>query len=236
MRSWQQYFGRAIRELVLGAEDGLVSIFGLVFGVAAGTDSSLIVLLAGATGALSGAVSMGAGHYLSVKSEVDVAERELAEEREQIRRYPARERAEIADFLHSHGFTREETARFLEAASRKPDFLLEEMAAHELHLGRATEQHPLRRALRIFAVYTLAAAFPVLPYALFPLRTATTVSLLATVAALVGVGLARAAVSHRQPLSTVAETLAVAALAAGAGFLVATLISGFAGVTLPAGA
>jgi vacuolar iron transporter family protein len=232
MSELREIICKDIREIVFGAEDGVVSTFGLVFGLAAAAEGAYVVLLAGVTGALSGAVSMGAGAFLSVQSERDVAERELAEEAEQIQTDPETKREEIAKFLLNHGFNKPDVDRFLDAAQHKPDFILDFMAAHELQVGKAIDGHPLRSAIWMAVAYTLAAAFPVLPYALFPLETGRLVSLVATVVALVVIGLGRAAVSHRQAHSTVVETIAIAALAAGAGFVASTLVTRIAGVNI----
>src|ERR1700719_61876 len=80
-----QSFMSALGSIVFGMEDGTVSIFGLVFGVAASATNSQTVLLAGATGAISAAVSMMAGTYLDVSAERDRAQAEIAKEQEKIR-------------------------------------------------------------------------------------------------------------------------------------------------------
>src|SRR6266850_958349 len=69
----RQSFHASVGDVVFGMEDGTVSIFGLVFGVAASTDQSSVVLLAGGTGAIAAAVSMMAGAYLDAESECDRA-------------------------------------------------------------------------------------------------------------------------------------------------------------------
>src|SRR5579859_5231908 len=78
-RVWQSFMS-SLGSIVFGMEDGTVSIFGLVFGVAASATSSQVVLLAGATGAISAAVSMMAGTFLDVESTNDQAKAQLARE------------------------------------------------------------------------------------------------------------------------------------------------------------
>src|ERR1700686_479430 len=87
----------ALGSIVFGMEDGTVSIFGLVFGVAASATNSQTVLLAGATGAISAAVSMMAGTYLDVSTERDQAQAEIAKENEEIEQKPEAARQEVRD-------------------------------------------------------------------------------------------------------------------------------------------
>jgi len=208
-----------IRELIFGAEDGLVSILGLVTGVAAGTTNSAIVLLAGAAGAISGAISMAAGNYLGVKSHIEVLERRLREEEDSIRKHPEHERAELVNYYRSHGFTCEELQAVIPAIERDKELLMEEMAAHELGISPSELRNPVRKGFWIFATYIVVAVFPVLPYVLFTRDTALAVSITATVLALFAVGAAKTVFTGRNPIKSGLEMLAIAAMAGIAGYL-----------------
>ena len=209
----------AIRDLIFGAEDGLVSILGLVTGVAAGTTSSALVLLAGVVGAISGAISMAAGNYLGVKSHIEVLQRRLLEEEENIREHPELECAELVNYYHERGLTAEEVQTVVPAVMRNRKFLMEEMAAHELGISPSELRNPVWKAFWIFAAYIIAAIFPVLPYALFPQHTAFTVSIIGTVLALFAVGAAKTIYTGRNPIKSGLEMLAIAAMAGIAGYL-----------------
>src|SRR6266487_1466835 len=87
----RQSFLSSLGSIVFGMEDGTVSIFGLVFGVAASAPDSKIVLLAGATGAISAAVSMMAGTYLDVSTERDQAQAAVATKQGEIEQNPQAE-------------------------------------------------------------------------------------------------------------------------------------------------
>src|SRR5271165_4778782 len=93
-RVWQSFMS-ALGSIVFGMEDGTVSIFGLVFGVAASATNSQTVLLAGATGAISAAVSMMAGTYLDVSTERDQAQAEIAKARDEIEQKPEQEAQKV---------------------------------------------------------------------------------------------------------------------------------------------
>jgi VIT1/CCC1 family predicted Fe2+/Mn2+ transporter len=215
----------AIRELIFGAEDGLVSILGLVTGVAAGTTSSAVVLLAGSAGAISGAISMAAGNYLGVKSQIEVLERRLREEERSIREQPEHERAELEAYYREHGLSPEERETIIPAVERSEDLLMEEMAAHELGISPSELRNPVWKAVWIFVAYIIAAVFPVLPYALFPRETALPVSIIGTVLALFGVGAAKTVYTGRNPVRSGLEMLVIALLAGIAGFLAGHFIA-----------
>src|ERR1700680_2264357 len=102
-RVWQSFMS-ALGSIVFGMEDGTVSIFGLVFGVAASATNSQTVLLAGATGAISAAVSMMAGTYLDGPTERDQAQAEIAKEKEEIEQKPAEAVQEVRDRMLRAGF------------------------------------------------------------------------------------------------------------------------------------
>jgi VIT1/CCC1 family predicted Fe2+/Mn2+ transporter len=92
-----------LRAAVLGANDGIVSVASLVVGIAAGGKSRADVLLAGVAGLVAGAMSMAAGEYVSVQSQADTEEADLARERRELRADPAREQEELAGIYVQRG-------------------------------------------------------------------------------------------------------------------------------------
>jgi len=215
---------RAIRELVFGAEDGLVSILGLVTGVAAGTTDSKMVLLAGVVGAVSGAISMAAGNYLGVKSHIEVLQRRLSEEAESIRRYPDHERVELINYYRERGLTSIEVQTIVPAVMRNQAFLMEEMAAHELGISPGELEAPASKAFWIFTAYIIAAVFPVLPYAFFSHYLAVRVSIAGTMIALFGVGAAKTVYTRRSWLKSGIEMLVIAMAAGLLGYLAGRIV------------
>ncbi|MHB0911857.1 MAG: VIT1/CCC1 transporter family protein [Armatimonadota bacterium] len=213
-----------LRDLVFGAEDGFISILALVTGVAAGAEERT-VLLAGAVGAVSGAISMAAGNYLGVKSQVASYEHRIQEERRSIAENPEMERDELAELYRRSGLTKEQADAVVPVVSENSDFMTQEMAAHELGIGTSELRgSPLRKALWLFAAYILASTFPVLPYALFERDTAMAISITGTLIALFAVGAARSIFTGANWLRSGVEMLAIALLAGVAGYLVGMLV------------
>jgi len=220
-RSFDDSFG----SIVFGMEDGTVSIFGLVFGVAASAPDAHTVLLAGATGAAAAAVSMMAGTYLDVESANDKAEADLADERERLADDPDAHNAAVKRRLLAAGFGASDADTVIEIANNYPETALEVSAAVDLGIGDATRRRPLVQAAWMFSTDLFAASVPVIPFAFFALGTARLVSVIVTLVLLLGLGIGRAAVGKQRVLPTVIETIGIAAAAAVAGVAIGKLVS-----------
>ena len=100
--------GGGVRDVIFGANDGLVSILALVAGVYGAVTESHAILIAGIAGAVAGAISMGTGAYLSSKSEKEVTERESEKKGIRKKGAPEEERAKLVKFYQARGFKRQE--------------------------------------------------------------------------------------------------------------------------------
>ncbi len=218
-------FAASVGSIVFGMEDGTVSIFGLVFGVAFSAPDSHAVLLAGATGAVAAAVSMMAGTFLDVESTNDQAAAKLAEARTHYQNDPGSDDQAVRGRLVNAGFTGPDADTFLHIAGKYPDTRLKIEAAVDLGVGDATRQNPFVQSAWMFVTDLVAAAIPVIPFAFLSLAPARIVSLLMTLVLLILLGIGRARIGHRRVLPTVAETIGIAAAAAAAGVGVGKLIS-----------
>ena len=219
-------FTSALGSIVFGMEDGTVSIFGLVFGVAASASNSQAVLLAGATGAIAAAVSMMAGTYLDVSTERDRAKAALASERRRFEQEPQVLAQDVHNRLTLAGFTSGDAATVLTVLERTPGALLKTESALEQESGLSADQNPLVQAIWMFIADLFAASVPVLPFALLPIQNARVVSLVVTAILLLLLGIGRGVIGHRNVIVTALQTLAIAAAAAGAGLVVGALVSG----------
>src|SRR5437879_49357 len=128
--------------IVFGMEDGTVSIFGLVFGVAASAPGSHAVLLAGATGAAAAAVSMMAGTYLDVSTANGRAKAEQDRKRLDIEQHAVQEAQNVDARLSAAGFTAAERTAVIEALEAHPATWLRVASAVELQVGDAQQQSP----------------------------------------------------------------------------------------------
>ena len=215
----------AIGDIAFGMEDGAVSIAGLVFGVAASTNDRSIVLLAGAAGAVAGAVSMMAGTYLDVQSERHRAEALVAVARDRMAVDANAYSERVTRRLLAAGFSDEEVGLVARAFARNPEALLDHVVAFEIGIVRQAGASPWTHAIWMFVADLLAAVVPVVPFALFDIGTARIVSLVVTGAMMALLGIARGVIGHVNIWWTAVQTMAIAGAAALAGVVIGRLVS-----------
>ena len=206
----------SIREVVFGAQDGLVSTFAVVAGLAAAGVGNLVVLLGGAVSAMAGVLSMSIGTFLASRAQRQLYETELARERREIRDHPGEEIAELIAALHARGMARPDAAEVARRIGRHPDILLSTLAIFELGLAPQRLGTPVRDALVMAVAFGVAAALPLVPFLLGPALPALALSAVVTVAALFLVGVLKARVAG---VSALRSGLEVAVLAAASGLL-----------------
>ncbi|MEZ5890448.1 MAG: VIT1/CCC1 transporter family protein [Xanthobacteraceae bacterium] len=213
----------SVGDIVFGMEDGTVSIFGLVFGVALSAPDSRTVLLAGATGAAAAAVSMMAGSYLDAESERDAALAQATPPPEKAEETAASV-ARIAERLAASGVSHADSETLRQALVSTPGA----MAAIRQEIAppkSPAHASPAAHATWMFVADLFAGAVPVIPFALLPLRDARLASLAVTTALLLALGIGRGLVAGRNILRTTLETLLVAAAAAAAGVAIGRMIA-----------
>jgi VIT1/CCC1 family predicted Fe2+/Mn2+ transporter len=180
----------SLRAAVFGVNDGLVSNVSLVLGVAGAGVHSGFVLTAGAAGLLAGALSMAAGEYVSVRSQREMYEYQIALERAELAEYPAEEAEELALIYHARGLELAQARELSRSLLANPQQALDVLAREELGLNPDDLGSPWRAALASFLTFALGAAVPLLPF-IFGLSAARAVPLSAgiTLIALFAVGL-----------------------------------------------
>lgn len=215
----------SVGDIVFGMEDGAVSIFGLVLGVAATTDDSATVLIAGASGAFAAAVSMMAGTYLEMETDRDEARSFHARLAAQIAQSPEAVIDAVADRLDGAGLKEAETALVVDLVRSKPALLPGMAAALTAPAAPETTASPLAHALWMLVADFLSAAIPIAPFALMPVAQARWVSTAVTMLLLIGLGAGRARVGGRPLARTIAQTVAIGVAAALAGVGIGVLIA-----------
>jgi VIT1/CCC1 family predicted Fe2+/Mn2+ transporter len=205
--------------IVFGMEDGTVSIFGLIFGVAATTTDAKTVLIAGATGAVAAAVSMMAGVYLDAETTRD----ETAASRSS---YTAANSVKsLSNRLATAGLSAEQSNAVAVAVQNDPAATLRLLRA--LQGAPQTPVSPLEQALWMLLADFFAAAVPILPFVFFSVLQARIISGALTVALLVALGIGRAQIARRNAIRTVLETVSIGIAAALAGVAIGVLIDRF---------
>lgn len=171
-----------LRASVLGANDGIVSIAGLVLGVAGATDSSGVILTAGIAGIIAGAISMAAGEYVSVSSSRDSERAMLLKEKEELEKYPEQELAELAKIYESKGLSKK-TAMVVAKELTEHD----PIAAHfdaELGIDPNNLTNPWHAALASAASFLVGAIIPMIAIVLPPPSLRVPVAFISVIIAL----------------------------------------------------
>ncbi len=206
----------SIREVVFGAQDGLVSTFAVIAGLAAAGVGPLVVVLGGAVSAMAGVLSMSIGTFLSSRAQRQLYERELDRERREIRDHAGEEIAELIAALSARGMARAEAAEVARRIGRHPDILLSALAIFELGLAPQRLGAPVRDALVMAVAFGGASVVPLLPFLLVQGLAALGLSAVLTLAALFCVGVLKARVAG---VSALRSGLEVAVLAAASGLI-----------------
>ena len=201
--------------IVFGMEDGTVSIFGLIFGVAATTTDTKTVLIAGASGAAAAAVSMMAGAYLDAETTQDRTDA--------TRSAAGKADVSLSSRLADAGLTPQQSNALSAAVQNDRN------AADGLLLalsGGAKERlNPVEQALWMLFADFFAAAVPILPFVFLPIDRARIVSGIVTVALLVALGVGRAQLGRHNVVRTVTETVSLGIGAAIAGVGIGVLVN-----------
>jgi len=218
--------GRSLRDLVFGANDGLVAAFAVVSGVHGAAVSTRIVLLAGLAELIGGTIAMGLGAFLAVKSEREFILRERDREEREVREFPDEERKEVRAIFARKGFRGQALEQMVQHVTADPVFWVDTMMTEELGLSAVPTGAPLRSGLVVAGAYALGASFPVLPYALpVAVSLAFPISVASTLLALFVAGAAKTFMTGRPWLRSGVETVLIGAVAAAATFLAGRLIA-----------
>ena len=153
-----------IGDAIYGVNDGLGAVFGIVSGMAGYTGGSEVVLAAGLAGTLASALSMGAGAYLSSKSQREVYESEVSRERTEIEEDPHEELLELELFYQLKGFSAEEARAMAERLAQKPKQFLRTLVHEELGLSEEAFPHPWRSTLSATVSTAVGGFVPIIPF------------------------------------------------------------------------
>jgi len=222
--------GNNLRAAVLGANDGLVSNFCLMMGVAGAGTAGHTVLLTGLAGLIAGACSMALGEWLSVSNARELAASQLARERQEIEQTPEAEQHELALIYQAKGLPKADAQRAAAQIMQNKSVALDTLAREELGLDPGElGGNPWSAAGVSFALFSLGAVVPIIPVALLSGRAAILTSVLASAAALASIGaltsLFNGRSAHFSALRQVLFGCAAAAVTYGVGMLLGVSLS-----------
>ncbi len=219
-----------IREVVFGAQDGVTSILAVVSTVAGATHDTTAVLIAGIAATMAEVFSMGAGEYMSSKSQREIYDAQIAKERAEVVDRPGESEAEVAFLLERDGLDAAAARRVASELARAPDALLKTMVEKELGLTIEPGPGPLQGALILAGIFFVSALIPIFPYALLQVRTALPVSVGISLVATFAIGAVKSRWTGRSAIRSGLEVLALGAFAGIAGYFFGSILPAVLGL------
>src|SRR6516165_2611627 len=216
--------GGGLRAAVFGANDGLLSNFSLVMGIAGATAQPRFVLLAGVAGLLAGASSMAAGEFVSVQSQRELYEQQIAIEREELEMAPEEEQEELSLIYQAKGVPKSEAEELAKRIISNPETAIDTLAREELGLDPSALGSPWAAAASSFIAFACGAAIPVIPYLVTTGSAAFIASAIACGASLFTVGGLISLFTGRNFFFSGFRMLGIGAIAAGATYGIGKLL------------
>ena len=213
----------SLSDVILGGQDGLVNVLGVILGVAAATHDPRIVLVAGLAAAFAESVSMGAVAYTSTLADADFYESERSREYRHIREVPHLERGEILEIYKRKGFEGELLDHIVDTITANEDVWVAVMMAEEHQLQPVNRGRAVRAALVVGFSAIIGSLIPLAPFVLLPVNASMLVSVAITALVLFGVGAYKAQKTIGHPGKSGLEMAVIGTLSALVGYLIGAL-------------
>jgi predicted membrane protein (TIGR00267 family) len=223
---WEIRGGGGVRDMIFGANDGLVSTLAFVAGVFGAITNPSIVLLSGIAELFAGTISMAVGSYQSSKSELEVLEKESQRKKVKKGTTAEEEREELIKFYEAEGFKKGEAEAIVDRIVKKKELPSQAGTLEELGLAPEELGSPVKAGVLCGISFGLAAMVPILPFA-FPVSSwdALIASIIATMATLFGVGAMKTIFSRKNWVRSGLEMMVIGASAAAITYVIGTLFS-----------
>jgi VIT1/CCC1 family predicted Fe2+/Mn2+ transporter len=226
---WQRSFhehvdphgrGSALSDVILGAQDAIVNILGVLLGIAAASDSRRLVLAGGLAAAFAESISMAAVAYTTRVAQGDVYRSERDREYRHVSTVPSVEREEVRDLYARKGFEGELLDRIVARITADPDVWVAVMMTEEHGLAPLDRHGALRSAAIVGLASIVGSLLPVVPFMVVGTRTASWGAVCVAAGALFGVGVYKAHATKGRPWRSGLEMMAIGTASAFAGWVV----------------
>lgn len=214
--------GGGLRAAVFGANDGIISNTSLVMGMTGAAVSNDVVFLTGVAGLLAGAFSMAAGEFISVRTQREMLEHQIAQEKEELATYPEQEAEELALIYAARGMPIEEARAFARKIVADPDTAINVLAREELGLDPDNLGSATQAAIWSFLSFSVGAILPVIPFVIGLPAPSTAAAAIAALA-LSAVGAATSLFSGRNAFLGAVRMLMIGAAAGAATYFIGSL-------------
>ncbi len=216
--------GNSLSDVILGGQDGLVNVLGVILGVAAATSDARIVLVAGLAATFAESVSMGAVAYTSALADSDFYESERAREYRHIKEVPHLERDEVERIFIKKGFNGDILDRIVDTITANQDIWVAVMMAEEHQLRPTDRSQAMRVAVVVGVAALVGSLIPLVPFIIFPVGLSILVSIFITALVLFVVGAYKARITVGRPWKSGLEMAAIGTISALIGYGVGALL------------
>jgi vacuolar iron transporter family protein len=223
--------GSSLAEIILGGQDGLVNVLGVILGVAAASGDARIVVAAGLAAAFAESISMGAVAYTSTLANADLYESERAREYRHLEAVPQLERKEIVEIYRQKGFDGELLNRIVDTITANKDVWVAVMMSEEHGLVPADRREALRAALVVGFSAIVGSFIPLLPFFFLPVSFSIILSTLTAAITLFSFGMYKARITVGHPVRSGVELAVIGIVSALAGYVVGLLFQVPSGTT-----
>lgn len=220
--------GGSLSDVILGGQDGLVNVLGVILGIAAATPDPNIVLAGGLAATFAESISMGAVAYTSTLAERDFYLAELEREKYEIRELPELEREEIRTVYREYGLQGEALEQVTRAITSNEETWLKVMMVEELGLQPVKEGGALRSALIVGLAAVVGSLIPLAPFIMVPLGLlsrllAICLSISISALALFVVGAYKARITVGRPMRSGLQMAVIGIVSALAGYVIGAM-------------
>ena len=212
-----------LSDVILGGQDGLVNVLGVILGVAAATSDARIVIAAGLAATFAESISMGAVAYTSTLAENDLYHSEREREYRHIHLAPDVEVEEIRDIYRKKGFDGETLEKIVEVITSNPDVWVNVMMSEEFQLTPPEKSKAVRSALLVGFSALVGSFIPLFPFFFLTVKLSILLSIIIAALTLFIVGVYKARVTVGKPFRSGMEMAIIGTLSALAGYIVGWL-------------
>jgi VIT1/CCC1 family predicted Fe2+/Mn2+ transporter len=209
-----------LADVILGGQDGLVNVLGVILGVAAATSDTQIVIAAGLAATFAESISMGAVAYTSTLAENDLYHSEREREYRHIHLAPDVEVDEIRGIYRKKGFEGETLEKIVEVITSNPDVWVNVMMSEEFQLSPPDKSEALRSALLVGFSALVGSLIPLFPFFFLDIQVSIILSIVIAALTLFIVGAYKARVTVGKPFRSGLEMAVIGTLSALAGYVV----------------
>jgi len=214
----------SLSDFILGAQDGLVNVLGVILGMAAATNDARIVLVAGLATTFAESISMGAVAFTTTLADADHYQSELEREYRHIHEIPNLEKQEIREIYQGKGFQGGLLDHIVETVTANKDVWVAVMMAEEHQLAPVDRRQAMRAAWIVGVSAVVGSLVPLAPFLFLSVAASMWLSVLVTAMVLFAIGAYKAHVTIGRPLRSWIEMAVIGTLAALAGYLVGVLL------------